>query len=282
MKPLLISILLFVSCNFIKSQNIQISYRSDITGQLQTYIEDNLITDASDLTISANLDYADMLYLSKMPNLTKLDLLNVDLRCTDLVMNDSTSSVTKWGEMPYGMFANNSKLETIALPGRNTTINDYAFYNCSKLTTITMHHSGDLGFRAFAGCTSLSTIMNLGSLPYCTYDNVYPYNTSTTFEGVSTTCKLLATDTKLPITSSVYVWSRFNATPTSLTTVNKSSSPRFLGNDLIVNANKSVEIYDLSGEIRFTAGRVDGSISTNLPKGIYIVVVDGKSLKLAY
>ncbi len=281
MKTLLISILLFVSSNFINAENIVISYRSDITGQLQDFIEGNLITDASDLTIAANLDYADMLYLSKMPNLTKLDLLNVDLRCTSDVINDSTSSSTFWREMPYGMFANNSKLESIVLP-QYSSINDYAFYNCINLTTVTLNVSGNIGFRAFAGCTSLTKIVVKGSLPSCIYDDVYPYNTASTFEGVSTTCKLLTIVTNLPIVSDNYVWSRFNATATSLVKVTNSNDVRFSGNDLLVSSNESVVIYDLNGSIRLSEGRVEGRLSTELPKGIYIVVVDGKSLKLTH
>lgn len=60
-----------------------------------------------------------------------------------------------------------------------------------------------------------------------------------------------------------------------------SSSVKFNGNEIIVAGGKeSVEVFDISGRLIATAA-LDGTVSAidarSLPKGIYIVKVDGKA-----
>lgn len=66
------------------------------------------------------------------------------------------SSVTKIGDYA---FYNCTNLTSIELPSGVTEIGDYAFYNCTNLSSLTLP-SGvkEIGFSAFQGCKSLTSV----------------------------------------------------------------------------------------------------------------------------
>ncbi len=61
----------------------------------------------------------------------------------------------------YGgtLYINNEKVENITIPNSITSINNYAFYNCTSLTSITIPNSvTSIGKYAFYGCSSITSI----------------------------------------------------------------------------------------------------------------------------
>ena len=56
-------------------------------------------------------------------------------------------------------FQDCTNLTSISIPGRVTTIGDYAFKNCTSLVSVTISNSvTTIGLSAFEGCTSLTSI----------------------------------------------------------------------------------------------------------------------------
>lgn len=85
---------------------------------------------------------------SKLPQMVSNDTA-FDLTAADL------AGVTKIGE--YAFF--NSKLSGIEIPNNTTSIEKYAFANCTSLTSVTLPDSVTIiGTNAFDECTSLTSI----------------------------------------------------------------------------------------------------------------------------
>ncbi len=105
------------------------------------------------------------------------------------------SSVTKIGDYA---FYNCTNLTSIELPSGVTEIGDYAFYNCTNLSSLTLP-SGvkEIGFSAFQGCKSLTsvtipsgvkyissfTFMNCESLRFINLPSDLKYIGEEAFEG---------------------------------------------------------------------------------------------------
>ena len=72
----------------------------------------------------------------------------------------SLQSVTiTGGEILYGAFYNCSKLTSISLGNCVTSIGEYAFYNCSSLTNVTIPESvTSIGDYAFCNCRNLTGV----------------------------------------------------------------------------------------------------------------------------
>lgn len=69
------------------------------------------------------------------------------------------------GNIPYGAFYNCSKLTSITVGNAITSIEDDAFRNCSNLTSITLGNSvTSIGAWAFDGCGSLTSVYYTGDI----------------------------------------------------------------------------------------------------------------------
>ena len=55
-------------------------------------------------------------------------------------------------------FADNTKLTTVILPSTIKKLNDYAFYNCSELTTIYTYNKNLIWGNSFVNCPKFQTI----------------------------------------------------------------------------------------------------------------------------
>ena len=105
-------------------------------GQVMLQTVDNW-SDVVKLTISGHLNAADMVYFSRMLNITKLDVSDTDITsiggCNGL-----------------------SQLDSIVLPTTVTTIEDRAFSGCSSLSSFTLNNIESIGMYAFSECNSLT------------------------------------------------------------------------------------------------------------------------------
>lgn len=113
-------------------------------GQVMLQTVDNW-SDVVELTIAGHLNDADMVYFSRMQNMTKLDLTQVDI-----------SSVSGCGGLEL--------LRTVVLPESVTRIADYAFGGCTSLSTINLDHVVGIGASSFSRCVSLKGSLYLPNL----------------------------------------------------------------------------------------------------------------------
>ena len=113
-------------------------------GQVMLQTVDNW-SDVVELAISGHLNDADMAYFSRMQNMTKLDLSQVDI-----------SEVSGCEGL--------SVLQTVVLPESATKIADNAFSGCSSLSTINLDQVTEIGSSSFYRCYNLTDTLTLPNL----------------------------------------------------------------------------------------------------------------------
>lgn len=113
-------------------------------GQVMLQTVDNW-SDVVELTISGHLNSTDMAYFSRMQNITKLDLGQVDI--TDISGCEGLSL-----------------LHTVVLPESVIIINDNAFKDCVSLSTINISQVEEIKSASFSGCTGLTGDLTLPNL----------------------------------------------------------------------------------------------------------------------
>ena len=96
-------------------------------------------TDVESLTLSGNLNTADLAYLSRLTNLSVLDLSQTNI-----------TSMTGCKGL--------SRLQTVMLPSTVVTVENDAFYGCKLLNSISLPNVVSIGNSAFYGCVSLTSI----------------------------------------------------------------------------------------------------------------------------
>lgn len=102
-------------------------------------------SDIVELTVSGQLNSSDMEYFSRMQNMTKLDVSNVNI-----------NSFTGCAGLPL--------LQTVILPQSVIKIEDYAFDYCISLTTINLSEIEEIGSYAFRYCRKLTGDIKLPKL----------------------------------------------------------------------------------------------------------------------
>lgn len=91
--------------------------------------------------------------------------------CSGLTKTNYTGDIEGWCGIKFGneqanpichshnLYINDQELKNLIIPSNITTINDYAFYNCSSLSSITFHKNiTSVGEDAFTGCTALTAV----------------------------------------------------------------------------------------------------------------------------
>ncbi len=99
----------------------------------------NQWTDVDELTISGHLNAEDMKYFYRMTQLRKLDLSQ-----TDISNIGGCSGLTE--------------LREVILPSTVKTVEDYAFYNCASLSSISLTNVETIGSYAFNLCDKLTSL----------------------------------------------------------------------------------------------------------------------------
>ncbi|WP_295730729.1 leucine-rich repeat domain-containing protein [uncultured Muribaculum sp.] len=102
-------------------------------------------SDVVELTVSGYLNETDMAYFSRMQNMTKLDLSQVDITCVSGC---------------EGLGA----LQSVVLPESVTKVADNAFKNCSSLSAINLSHIAEIGSSSFYKCVNLTGDLTLNNL----------------------------------------------------------------------------------------------------------------------
>lgn len=121
-------------------------------GTLAKLIADYDKTTISELTVIGNLNDNDISTLNNLPNLTVLDLENVNLE-----------------ELPGYAFNKNESMSSLKLPKTLKIIGGSAFWYCYNLANITIPDSiTEIGSYAFYGCNNLTSVHITDIAKWCT------------------------------------------------------------------------------------------------------------------
>lgn len=192
----------------------------------------------------------------------------------------------------------------ISTPNSVTTIGNYAFYQCDKLTNIILPNNlkkiGEFAFRwcevltsisipsnvetigdyAFKGCNNLESV-------YCFWKNPIKIN-NTCFDHSSKQI-LYVPDGYYDVYWLAKGWGEFktiiemNHEPTANETIllKNELSIKNITNGILIDTNKMVNvyIYNINGKLLYNK-KVVGNRQITLPNGIYIVSADNKTHKI--
>jgi len=127
-------------------------------GQVMLQAVDNW-SDVVELTVNGSLNSSDMAYFSRMLNMTKLDVSQ-----TDITVITGCNGLTA--------------LQTVNLPESVLRIDDNAFFNCTKLSSINLSNIEEIGNNAFYSCTGLTgaisgpKVKTIGKCAFQACDNI--------------------------------------------------------------------------------------------------------------
>ena len=186
------------------------------------------------------------------------------------------NSVTKIGEYAFGGCGD---LTNVTIGNGVTSIGYNAFESCSSLTSVTIPGSvTSIGEYAFIGCSSLASMYLIGEIPP-TLDR---FNFTA---GQYLNLQLYVPQGTLATYKATASWSEFeNIQEFDVTGIDelKEAVPAFeytaYGIALTNASGKNVAVYTASGSLVVDFKNYDGEDIT-LDKGIYIMVVNGKSAK---
>ena len=106
---------------------------------------------------------------------------------TDVVIPNSITSINDYA------FYNCSALKSVTIPNSVTNIGSEAFYNCSGLTSVTIPNSvTSIGSHAFSGCSGLTSVTIPESVTFIGYSAFYGCTslTKAEFASIESLCKI--------------------------------------------------------------------------------------------
>ena len=195
-------------------------------------------------------------------------------------------------------FINSSEksLHTIDLSGAtNTTINDMTFYNYYKLENLTLPiNTESIGYKAFADCIKLKSITfpaslkNIDDFAFSNCINIDtikvdaiepPTITATTFDKVSRDIEFFVPEEARNAYAEHEYWREFTPkVPDNIENNESMNAEIFTQNGTlqIDGITNNYQIYTTIGHLIYS-----GNASTiSLPRGIYLVTINGKTQKI--
>jgi hypothetical protein len=173
------------------------------------------------------------------------------------------------------------------IPNSVTSIGDYAFYACSGLTSITIPVSvTSIGDRAFSGCDSLSSVINLNPTPQSITNYVFFY------VDLDSVTLYVPAEAKAAY-QNADVWKDFGTitdyVPSAITAPAAASAIGIYPNPVSegfrisgITAPAQVIVTDVNGKtvLRKTVGDDESIAVGHLPRGVYLVNVNGETRKI--
>ena len=202
---------------------------------------------------------------------------NAFYSCSGLTSITIGNSVTSIGELA---FRSCSALKSVTIPNSVTSIENGAFYDCSGLTSVTTGNSvTNIGGGAFENCSGLASVYVLGNIPPTVGSNNF-----TTEEYLN--IQLYVSKGTLATYQTADTWKEFsNIQEFDVTGINEieENTPviEYTADGVVLtNAiGKNIAVYIASGSQIINTTSYDGENIT-LDKGVYIIVVNGKSVKI--
>lgn len=181
-------------------------------------------------------------------------------KLTEVTLHEGVTSIGK------GAFTCCDGLTSITIPEGVLTIGDAAFLSCFSLESITIPKSvTSIGSWAFNGGTPLNSVTCLGSTPPAAFSDTFG-------DDVYSNATLYVSGDARDAYKEADVWKKFQKIATGIEDLNVDAIIE--NGQIVTGGSQSVEVYDLAGRV-ISRGNVG-----QLPKGIYIVVVDGKASKV--
>lgn len=176
-------------------------------------------SDVVELTVNGQLNTSDMAYFSRMVNMTKLDLSHTDIssisgcegldrlqtvilpesviKITDNAFTDCTSlstiNLSQIVEICTSSFKNCKNLNGNLTLTNLKTIGDYAFRNCTGITSVEMPVATEIGRNAFQSCSKLQSVDIPNCISLGTDDIPYDYK-GECFRGCSSLSTITLSD----------------------------------------------------------------------------------------
>lgn len=215
--------------------------------------------------------------------------------CTNLASVIIGESVTEIGERAF-IYCEN--LTTLNIPDSVTTIEEEAFDGCYKLTSLTLGSSVSyVGGCAFLSSSKIINIICLAQNPpsigyvpekYGEYPNVvinsWEANHHPFSDNIEFYCTLYVPDVSVEVYQDTDVWKEFaHIKPLNMNEVDEnteaSESFSISGNTLSVDVEVGtfINIFSIDGAVIFNSD--NGSVSVELPSGIYILKIGNKTTR---
>ena len=225
----------------------------------------------NNLAAWCNIDFENA-YSNPLYNPVNL-YLNGEL-VTDLVIPDGVENIKD------NAFFGFSNLTGVTIPNSVTSIGNYVFKRCSSLTNVAIGNSvTNIGDGAFEDCSGLASVYVLGNIP-----PIVGSNNFTTEQYLN--IQLYVPSGTLATYQAADTWKEFsNIQEFDVTGINEieENTPviEYTADGLVLtNAiGKDVAVCTASGSQIINTTSYDGENIT-FDKGVYIIVVNGKSVKI--
>ena len=141
-------------------------------------------SDVDELTVIGKLNDTDLGYLSRLKNVSTIDLSQTDIKsikgCAGLTFLKTILLPSTVVEVQAEAFKRCSSLKEISMPNVKE-IGNYAFYSCSSLTNVSLPAATSIGNYAFEYCSSLTSV----SLPAATSIGDLAFYTCSSLKSVT-------------------------------------------------------------------------------------------------
>ena len=118
-------------------------------------------SDVDELTVIGKLNETDLGYLSRLKNVSKIDLSQTDIKtitgCAGLIYLKDILLPSTVLKVQSGAFSGCGAMREIIIPNA-TSIGSNAFYYCGSLTSVSLPAATSIGSSAFSSCGSLRSV----------------------------------------------------------------------------------------------------------------------------
>ena len=137
-------------------------------------------SDVDELTVIGKLNETDLGYLSRLKNVSKIDLSQTDIKtitgCAGLIYLKDILLPSTVLKVQSGAFSGCGAMREIIIPNA-TSIGSNAFSSCSSLTSVSLPAATSIGSYAFSYCGSLTSVSlpaatSIGSWAFSSCDNL--------------------------------------------------------------------------------------------------------------